>query len=63
MKSLNFKDFSGCVAILQLDYINNNDRILTYIKSLSKNSIILFAEYVLDPFFSKEWLLKPNEEF
>lgn len=61
MGNLNIDNFSGCVSILQLDNISNSDRILIYIKSLSKNSIILFGEYVLDPFFSEEWLLKPDK--
>lgn len=60
MKDLNIRDFSGCVAILQLGEMQNRERTTTYIKSLPKQSIVLLGEYVVDSFFSQEWTLKPE---
>lgn len=60
MKDLNIKDFSKCVAILQLSNMNDIERIETYIKSLPKQSIVLLGEYIVDSFFSQDWALQPE---
>lgn len=60
MKDLNMQDFSKCVAILQLCNIQGKERITTYIKSLPKQSIVLLGEYVVDSFFSQDWMLQPE---
>lgn len=44
-------DFSNQVSILQIKSFNAA-RIKSYFNSISKNSVVLFAEYILDPFFS-----------
>lgn len=60
MKNLNIKDFSSCVAILQLCNMEDKERIATYIKSLPKQSVVLLGEYVVDSFFSQDWILQPD---
>lgn len=58
MKNLTIYDFSGYVAILQLDDTIECDRMESYIRSLEKNTIVLLGEYVVDSFFSDNWILE-----
>ncbi len=60
MKTIALEHFSNHVAILQLENLKDKERIQTYIKALPRGTVILIGEYVLDPFFSTDWLMKPH---
>lgn len=60
MNNLLIKNFSSQIALLQMENMNEH-RIKTYLKSIRKNSIVAFGEYVLNPFFSLIENIKEEE--
>ncbi|RDU67659.1 carbon-nitrogen hydrolase family protein [Helicobacter didelphidarum] len=62
MKELILENFSNNIAIFQLENLMDTTRINTYMKSLPQGTIILFGEYVLEPFFSEQWKINPPQE-
>lgn len=58
--NLVLQHFSNHVAILQLENLNDTHRIETYINSLPQGTIVVLGEYVLNPFFSEQWIIQPD---
>ena len=55
MKEIKLPAFSGHVAVLQLENLDDTSRIDTYLRSIPPASVILMGEYVANEFFSPKW--------